>query len=103
MPVPYRQFVSVPFQSCRTNGSAEALGKNLFERPNALRLAAGRAVRTLPWIPGEDIEMRPARRLLDEALQEQCRRDRTGEAVRGDIVHVGDLRRQLRFIGFPQR
>src|SRR5688572_21555072 len=53
--------------------------------------------------PTVDVEVRPSLGLLDEALEEQRSRDRAGESAGTGIVHSGDLRRDHRVVGSPER
>jgi hypothetical protein len=53
--------------------------------------------------PGEDVEMGMAAGPLNEALDEQRRGDRSGEARTAGIVEVGDLALEQAVVALPQR
>src|SRR5690606_37683304 len=94
---PTKEIVSGPFHSSakRTDAQASAaiaLQENVFQRADTLCFAAHGAVRPLRGAPAEDVEMDPTRRLSHEALEEERRRHRPGEAVWRDVVEIGDLR-----------
>src|ERR1700730_8747167 len=84
-------------------GSSIAFPEQFEARARGLTLAAFRAPRLRRWRPAIDVDMQPAFRGLDEALQEQRAGDRAGKGAARRVVDVGDLGIEPSVVGRPQR
>src|ERR1700743_2118483 len=73
-------------------GSRIAIAQQFVDGAGGLAFAALRACRLRGWRPAINIDMQPAFRSLDEALQGQRTHDRAGESTRRRVVDVGDFR-----------
>src|SRR6266403_1647345 len=83
-------------------GSSIAFPEQFVDRARGLAFAAFRPRRLCRRGPAVDIEMQPAFRVLDKALQEQRAGDGAGKRARRRIVDVGDLRIEPAIVGQPQ-
>src|SRR4051794_12286700 len=101
--LPSRYLAAISGRAGVRRGSSIAFAKQFEDRPRSLAFAALGASGFGRRRPGIDVEMQPAPGAFDEALQEQCAGDRAGEAARGRVVEIGDLRIQPGIVGRPQR
>src|ERR1700682_896911 len=90
--LPSRYFAARSGRAGVSRGSSIAFAQQLIDRAGGLAFPALRPPRFCRRRPAVDIDMQPARRILDEALQEQRAGDRARERARRRIVEVGDLR-----------
>src|SRR3954454_7983790 len=72
-------------------GSSIAFAQQLVDRARGLAFAAFGARGFCGRRPAIDIDMQPALRIADEALQEQCAGNRAGKGTARRVVDVGDL------------
>src|SRR4051812_17399031 len=83
--------------------SSISLFHHAVDRADALVSATEGAAGAGLWGPAEDVQMHPGPGVLDEALEEQRGGDRAGEGALADVVHIGDLGREHRLVGRPER
>src|ERR1700687_3238972 len=101
--LPSRYFAASSGRAGVRRGSSIAFVQQFVDRARRLAFAALRAPRLGRWRPAVDVDMQPAFRLLDEALQEQRTGDGAGESTRRRVVDVGNLRIEPAIVRWPQR
>src|ERR1700738_2140065 len=101
--LPSRYFAARSGRAGVTRGSSIAFAQQLVERARGLAFAALGPRRLCRWRPAVDIDMQPARCILDETLQEQGAGDRARERPRRRVVDIGDLRIEPGIVRRPQR
>src|ERR1700688_4660190 len=101
--LPSRYFAARSGRAGVRRGSSITFPEQFVDRARGLAFAALRSSRLRRRRPAVDIEMQPAFRALDEALQEQRAGDRAGKRARRRVVDVGDLRIEPGIVGWPQR
>src|SRR3954470_21538777 len=101
--VPSRYFAARSGRAGVRRGSCIAFAQQFVDGSRGLAFAALRARRLRRWRPAVDIDMQPAFRLLDEALQEQRAGDGAGERAGRRIVDIADLRIEPGIVSRPQR
>src|SRR5258708_5152821 len=84
-------------------GSSIAFPEQFEDCARGLTLAAYRAPWLCRWRPAIDVDMQPAFRGLDEALQEQRAGNRAGKGAARRVVDVGDLGIEPSVVGRPKR
>src|SRR3984885_1299649 len=89
--LPSRYFAARSGRAGVRRGSSIAFAQKLVDRARGLAFAALGPRRFRRWRPAVDVDMQPARGVLDEALQKQRAGDGAGEATRRRVVEVGDL------------
>src|ERR1700730_14186174 len=77
--LPSRYFAARSGRAGVRRGSSIAFAQQFVDGARGLAFAALRAPRLRRRRPAVDIDMQPAFRVLDKALQEQCAGDGTGE------------------------
>ncbi len=75
----------------------------MIQRPDCLGLAAAGRMGPLARRPAIDVEMHPARRLRDEALQEQSRGDGAGHAAGRRIGDIGKFGADILVVAHIER
>src|SRR5260370_20597652 len=101
--LPSRYFAARSGRAGVRRGSSIAFAQQFVDRARGLAFAALRAPRLRRWRPAVDIDMQPAFRVLDKALQEQRAGDRAGERAGRRVVDVGDFRIEPAIVRWPQR
>src|ERR1700687_3330595 len=101
--LPSRYFAARSGRAGVSRGSSIAFAQQFVDRARGLAFAALGPRRLRRWRPAVDIDMQPAFRVLDEALQEQGAGDGAGEGARRRVVEVGDFRIEPGIVGRPQR
>src|SRR5882757_1066812 len=101
--LPSRYFAARSGRAGVRRGSSIAFPEQFVDRAGGLAFAAFRPRRLRRRRPAVDIEMQPAFRVLDEALQEQRAGDGASEGARRRVVDVGHLRIEPAIVGRPQR
>src|SRR5258707_4720832 len=101
--LPSRYFAARSGRAGVSRGSSIAFVQQLVDRARGLAFAALGARRLCRWRPAVDIDMQPARCILDETLQEQGAGDGAGEPARRRVVDVSDFRVEPGVVGWPQR
>src|ERR1700737_5657828 len=90
--LPSRYFAARSGRAGVSRGSSIAFAQQLVDRTRGLAFAALGPRRLCRWRPAVDIDMQPARRILDETLQEQRAGARARERAGWRVVDIGDLR-----------
>src|SRR5260370_24687349 len=101
--LPSRYFAARSGRAGVRRGSSIALAHQFVDRARGLAFAPLGPRRLRRRRPAVDIDMQPAFRILDEALQEQRAGDGAGERARRRVVDVGDFRIEPAIVGWPQR
>src|ERR1700716_4321727 len=101
--LPSRYFAARSGRAGVRRGSSIALPEQFVDGARSLAFAALGPRRLRRRRPAVDIDMQPAFRILDEALQEQRAGDRAGEGARRRVVDIGDLRVEPGIVRRPQR
>src|SRR5260370_29783939 len=101
--LPSRYFAARSGRAGVRRGSSIAFAQQFVDRARGLAFAALRAPRLRRWRPAVDIDMQPAFRVLDKALQEQRAGEGAGEGARRRVVDVGDFRIEPAIVRWPQR
>src|SRR5450432_4917142 len=100
---PSRYFAARSGRAGVRRGSSIAFVQQLVDRARGLAFAALGPRRLCRWRPAVDIDMQPARCILDETLQKQRAGDRARERARRRVVDIGDLRIEPGIVRRPQR
>src|ERR1700738_5328475 len=90
--LPSRYFAARSGRAGVRRGSAIAFAQQFVDGARGLAFAALRARRLCRWRPAVDVDMQPAFRVLDEALQKQRAGDGARERARRRVVDVGNFR-----------
>src|SRR6059058_4317693 len=77
--LPSRYFAARSGRAGIRRGSSIAFAQQFVDRARGLAFAAFRARRFCRWRPAVDVDMQPALRVFDEALQEQRAGDGAGK------------------------
>src|SRR5450759_2268947 len=101
--LPSRYFAARSGRAGVSRGSSIAFAHQFVDRARGLAFAALRSGRLRRRRPAVDIDMQPALRTLDEALQEKCAGNGAGEGARRRVIDVGDLRIEPGIVRRPQR
>src|ERR1700688_3206294 len=101
--LPSRYFAARSGRAGVRRGSSIALLQQFVDGARGLAFAALRPRRLCRWRPAVDVDMQPARRVLDEALQKQRAGDGARERARRRVVDVGDFRIEPAIVSRPQR
>src|SRR6202048_621010 len=101
--LPSRYFAARSGRAGVRRGSSIAFAQQLVDRARGLAFAALGPRRLCRWRPAVDIDMQPARCILDETLQEQGAGDRARERAGWRVVDIGDLRIEPGIVRRPQR
>src|SRR5665213_1384799 len=100
--LPSRYFAARSGRAGVRRGSSIAFAQAFVDRARGLAFAALGPGGPGRWRPAVDIDMQPAFRRLDEALQEQRANDRAGKAAGRRVVDVGDLGVEPAIVSRPQ-
>src|SRR2546422_10946469 len=101
--LPSRYFAARSGRAGIRRGSSIAFAQQFVDRARGLAFAAFRARRFCRWRPAVDVDMQPAFRVFDEALQEQRAGDGAGKRARRHVGDIGDLRVEPGIVSWPQR
>src|SRR5712691_2862468 len=101
--LPSRYFAARSGRAGIRRGSSIAFAQQFVDRARGLAFAAFRARRFRRWRPAVDVDMQPAFRVFDEALQEQRAGDGAGKGARRRVGDIGDLRIEPGIVSRPQR
>src|SRR5882757_5949893 len=101
--LPSRYFAARSGRAGVRRGSSIAFPEQFVDRAGGLAFAPLGPRRLRRRRPAVDIDMQPAFRVLDEALQEQRAGDGASEGARRRVVDVGHLRIEPAIVGRPQR
>src|ERR1700730_16769457 len=101
--LPSRYFAARSGRAGVRRGSSIAFPEQFIDGARRLAFAALRARRLCRRGPAVDVDMQPALRVLDEALQKQRAGNGAGERARRRVVDIGDLRIEPAIVGWPQR
>src|SRR5437016_4467527 len=101
--LPSRYLAATSGRAGVRRGSSIAFAQQPVDRAGGLALAALGAAGLCRRRPAIEIDMQPAFRGLDKALQEQCADDRAGKRAGWRVGDVGDFRVEPGIVGRPQR
>src|SRR5689334_15806523 len=101
--LPSRYFAATSGLAGVRRGSSIALAQQFVDRACGLALAAFGPAGLCRRRPTIDVDMQPAFRSFDKALQEQRAGDRAGEGAGRRVGDGGDLRVEPGIVSAPQR